>query len=229
TAALSHGLGEIGEQHRKPQPQRDLQIEPEGPAPLEEQHSGDDAADFHHEHHGIAHHVARVKFQNGIHDGAPDNPNLPDSFRLRSISCHVNRPQKVLPAASSRCSRIGPRLSAGKNVNAPTIRTTPISSMVNSGVVTGNVPSDGGTYFFCARLPAMASMGMIIRNRPINMSNPMVVLYQSVLAFNPPKAEPLLPAPETNAYNIWLKPCGPGLLMLEVPKPWIDEIPVNIK
>src|SRR5208337_1974622 len=91
---------------------------------------------------------------------------------------------------------------------------TPIRSTVKSGVVTGKVPSDGGTYFLPARLPAMASMGMIIRNRPINMSNPIVVLYQSVLAFSPPKAEPLLPAPETYAYNICVNPCGPGLLML---------------
>jgi hypothetical protein len=30
---------------------------------------------------------------------------------------------------------------------------------VNNGVVTGKVPSEGGTYFFCAKLPAIASMG----------------------------------------------------------------------
>src|SRR5208283_5012721 len=56
---------------------------------------------------------------------------------------------------------------------------------------------------------------------------PMVVLYHSVLTLSPPIAEPLLPAPETNAYNIWLKPCGPGLVTLEVPKPLTDETPVN--
>src|SRR5581483_2680137 len=62
-------------------------------------------------------------------------------------------PQKVLPAYISKCSRIGPRLSAGKKVSAPTIKTTPINSAVKSGVVTGNVPSEGGTYFLRARFP----------------------------------------------------------------------------
>ena len=43
---------------------------------------------------------------------------------------------------------MGPRLSAGKNVNAPTIRITPTSSTVNKVVFTGNVPDEGGTLFF---------------------------------------------------------------------------------
>ena len=112
--------------------------------------------------------------------------------------CLAINPQKVLPAPISRCSRIGPRLRAGKNVSAPTIRITPISSTVNSGVVTGNVPREGGTYFLRARLPAIASMGMIIRKRPINMVNAPAVLYQSVFVVRPAKAEPLLPACEVN-------------------------------
>src|SRR4029077_11813741 len=114
---------------------------------------------------------------------------------------------------------MGPRLRAGKNVSAPTIRITPIKSTVKSGVVTGNVPGDGGTYFLPARLPAMASIGMIIKNRPASMVTARVVSYQGVLTVNPPKADPLLPAPETKAYKISLRPCGPGLRMLEVPKP----------
>src|SRR6185437_5418977 len=56
-------------------------------------------------------------------------------------------PQNVFPACINKCSKIGPRLSAGKKVSAPTMTITPISSTVNRGVVTGNVPSDGGTYF----------------------------------------------------------------------------------
>ena len=60
------------------------------------------------------------------------------------------------------------------------MRIVPIKSTVKSGVVTGNVPSDGGTYFFFARLPAIASMGMIIKKRPISVSSPSVVLYQKV-------------------------------------------------
>ena len=91
-----------------------------------------------------------------------------------------------------KCSTIGPRLSAGKNVSAPTIRMTPTSSAENSGVVTGNVPSDGGTRFLRPRLPAMASGGMIMKNRPNSIARPSVELYQFVFTLMPPKAEPLL-------------------------------------
>src|SRR5262245_631755 len=102
----------------------------------------------------------------------------------------------------SKCSRIGPRLSAGKNVSAPTMRITPIKSTVKSGVVTGNVPKDGGTYFFCARLPATANIGMIIKNRPTSIVIAPAVLYQVVLVVKPAKAEPLLPADDVNTYKI---------------------------
>ena len=78
----------------------------------------------------------------------------------------------------SKCSTIGPKLNAGKNVNAPTITITLTSNVVNSGVVTGNVPNDGGTIFLLARLPAIASIGMIMKNLPTNIANPMLVLYQ---------------------------------------------------
>ena len=90
--------------------------------------------------------------------------------------------------------------------SAPTIRITPTSSTLNNGVVTGNVPSDGGTYFFFARLPAIASMGMIMKKRPISMVIAPDVLYQRVFPFRPPKAEPLLPAMDVKAYRIWVKP-----------------------
>src|ERR1700680_5333925 len=98
-----------------------------------------------------------------------------------------------------RCSRIGPRLRAGKKVRAPNIRITLIKSSVNSGVVTGNVPSDGGTYFFWAKLPAMASIGMIIKKRPTNVVTPVAVSYQGVLTVSPPQAEPLFPAEDVKA------------------------------
>lgn len=94
---------------------------------------------------------------------------------------------------------MGPRLRTGKNVSAPTIRMTLISSTVKSGVVTGNVPSEGGTVFFFARLPAIANIGMIIKNRPTNIAAPIVELYQSVFADIPANADPLLPVPDVNA------------------------------
>src|SRR5580700_5660650 len=108
-------------------------------------------------------------------------------------------PQKVLPTDINKCSRIGPRLNAGKKVKAPTIRITPTSRTLNNGVVTGNVPSDGGTYFFFARFPAIASMGRIMKKRPTSMVAAPATLYQGVFPFSPPKAEPLFPAIEVKA------------------------------
>ena len=107
--------------------------------------------------------------------------------------------QKVFPAYISKCSTSGPRLNTGKKVSAPRITITLTNSAANNGVVTGNVPSVGGTIFLRTRLPAIASVGMIIKNLPANMFTPMVELYQSVLAFNPANAEPLLPAPDVKA------------------------------
>ncbi len=91
---------------------------------------------------------------------------------------------------------MGPSESAGKKVRAPTMRMTPTSSTVNSGVCTGKVPGDGGTCFFWARLPAMASMGTIMKKRPTSMAVASDRLYQWVLALMPAKAEPLLPVAE---------------------------------
>ena len=99
----------------------------------------------------------------------------------------------------SRCSTIGPRLSTGKNVSAPTIRMTLTRSVANRGVVTGNVPTEGGATFLRARLPARASIGMIIGNRPKNIAMHIVVLYQYVFAESPPNADPLLPVPDVKA------------------------------
>jgi hypothetical protein len=86
------------------------------------------------------------------------------------------------------------------------------NSVAKSGVVTGNVPSDGGVIFLRPKLPAMASIGIIIMKRPNSIASPIVVLYQSVLALSPANAEPLLPVPDVKAYRISDKPCGPLLL-----------------
>src|SRR6516162_2515375 len=117
----------------------------------------------------------------------------------------------------SRCSRIGPRLKAGKKVRAPTITIVQTSRPLNRAPVTGNVPADSGTLFFLARLPAMAMIGMIMKNRPRSCAAAVVVLYHIVFPFKPPKAEPLFPVDEVYAYRIWDKPCGPGLEMPAVP------------
>src|ERR1039458_6530231 len=114
------------------------------------------------------------------------------------VTCVViELPQKTFPACINKCSRIGPRLSAGKNVSALTIRTTELKRTVNSGVVTGNVPTDSGTTFFRARFPAIAKIGITTRKRPNSMLKPVVMLYQLVFAFSPAKADPLFAAVET--------------------------------
>ena len=81
-------------------------------------------------------------------------------------------------AAQQKCSTMGPRERTGKNVNAPTIKITPTSNPTNRGVWTGKVPADEGAAFLLARLPAMAIMGIIMKNRPNSIANPRVVLYQ---------------------------------------------------
>src|SRR5437899_4180117 len=112
---------------------------------------------------------------------------------------------------------MGPRLSAGKKVSAPTIKMTDTSSTLKSGPVIGKVPRDSGTVFLEARFPAIARMGITAKKRPASMTTPMLALYQSVLALMPANADPLFPAAEVYAYRICEKPCGPGLVIPAVP------------
>src|SRR5260370_10076928 len=101
--------------------------------------------------------------------------------------------QKAFPESMRKCSRIGPRLKAGKNVSAPTIAMVETSRVVNSGPVTGNVPAEAGDVFLDARFPAMARIGITTKNLPISVAIPMVELYQTLFAFVPPNPEPLFP------------------------------------
>ena len=54
-AALGHGFGEIGKEHREPEPESDLEQEADGVAAAarEEQDRGDRRADFRDEHHRV--------------------------------------------------------------------------------------------------------------------------------------------------------------------------------
>src|SRR3982751_4520864 len=104
------------------------------------------------------------------------------------------------------------------------------SKAANSGVVTGNVPAEGGTRFLRPRLPAIPSIGTITRKRPTNVANPIVKLYQCVFAFRPANADPLLPAAEVNGYSSPDNACRPALAMLDVPEEGAtDEIPVRTR
>src|SRR5262249_25413090 len=136
----------------------------------------------------------RRELAEGVAHGGPDD-GLVEELGLFRLS-HASPPQNSVPAFIRKCSTMGPSAKAGKNVSAPTITITPTSSTTNTGPVTGNVPADSGTFFFAASDPAIPRIGISMKKRPKNMSRPSVVLYQSVLAFSPANAEPLLPAPD---------------------------------
>src|ERR1022692_1265467 len=97
--------------------------------------------------------------------------------------------------------------------------TVPISRMTNREPFVGNVPLVTGINFFEARLPAIASAGMMKRNLPTSISRPIDKLYQGVLALIPAKALPLFPAPLEKVYKISENPCGPPLFKFAVDGP----------
>ena len=72
-AAFGERLGEVGEQHREPQPDRDVQDEPGrrlavARERLEPESGGENAADVDDEHHGIAPLHARVELAQRVDD-----------------------------------------------------------------------------------------------------------------------------------------------------------------
>ena len=67
---------------------------------------------------------------------------------------------------------MGPSASAGRKVSPATTRTTPTTKPPKSGVWVGKVPALAGTTCLRAIEPAIASTGMISRNRPISIASP---------------------------------------------------------
>src|SRR5262249_6322509 len=100
--------------------------------------------------------------------------------------------QNVVLESIARCSTIGPRESAGKNVRPPMITITPTTSPTNRLPVVGKVPAEAGTIFLAASEPAIAIAGMIIQKRPTNIATAPVRLKTIVLAEMPANADPLL-------------------------------------
>ena len=74
---FGHRLGEIGEQHREPQPQDDLEGEAEVVAAREqvaqEDHRGQRGHDLDHEHHGTLDHQPRIELGEGCADRRDDD------------------------------------------------------------------------------------------------------------------------------------------------------------
>ena len=129
-----------------------------------------------------------MQFAEGVQYCSPENSLVCERFRFRRmmklylIHTHLKKPFLRSSAGvreSARDSR------AGKNVSAPTIKIVETSKPANRPPVTGNVPADSGTVFFLARLPAMASIGIIMKNRPSSCAAAVVVLYHIVFAFRP--------------------------------------------
>src|SRR5262249_32164327 len=143
---------------------------PAGHQVAEDQHCRHDAADLDHEHDGVPGHVPRVELAEGVDGGATQDGRVEQRGRTAARD-HVR-----LRASIWNCSTIGPSESAGKYSRAPTIRMTAASRATNVTECVARVPADSGTDFFRARLPAMASKGMIMRKRPISMASPPVTL-----------------------------------------------------
>ena len=90
-ATLGDRLGEVGEQHGEPQPDRDIEDEPcRGFAVSEErlgpQGRGEDAADIDDEHHRITPLHARIELAQRVHDRRADQA----AVEHREVAGHVN-------------------------------------------------------------------------------------------------------------------------------------------
>ena len=94
---------------------------------------------------------------------------------------------------------MGPRARTGRKFRAPTSKTVPSNKIMKVPPEAGNVPTLGGAIFFTASEPASPMIGTIMANRPINIANPRVVLYQGVFAVSPANALPLFAVAEVKA------------------------------
>ncbi len=93
-AAFGDRLGEVGEQHGEPQPQRHGQDEAGrrfavSAQRLEEQQRRQYAADPHHEHHRVLHLLLRTQFLERVHHGLFDDVALKQGKR-NCLACHIN-------------------------------------------------------------------------------------------------------------------------------------------
>ena len=98
--------------------------------------------DLDHEHDRVADHHPRVELADAVEKCRAEERDLPTPRRLsRCARSWLRTPFRTAPR---KCSTIGDRPSAGKNVSAPTITTTPTRSAEKSGPFVGSVPGPGG-------------------------------------------------------------------------------------
>ncbi len=83
--ALRHRFREVGEQHREPQPGRNLELESKPACSrgerLEHQDRGERGADLDHEHHRIFRQCDRIQLDERIDNGAPNNRRIEQRTR----------------------------------------------------------------------------------------------------------------------------------------------------
>ena len=77
---------------------------------------------------------------------------------------------------------MGPNANAGKNDNAAMINITANTMMPNVDVSVLSVPALSGTYFFFARIPAMATGPMMGKNLASNITVPQAIFQKGVLS-----------------------------------------------
>ena len=97
--AFGHRLGEVGEQHGRPQPQRDQPDE--HVRPVEKLDRGDHAADLDHEHDRDVHHLAGIELDERLAGGAAQDRRLEQ--RTGRPGAHLGR-----PGLRRRCRGGGP-------------------------------------------------------------------------------------------------------------------------
>ena len=110
--ALGHGLGEVREQHREPQPgsygehePRLPEITPDADGGHETENRRQQAGDVHHEHHGISDLYARVELAQSIHDPAADDRTAQDAETIGGGTRHGGAFRAGSAAGARRLAR----------------------------------------------------------------------------------------------------------------------------
>ena len=200
-APFGHRFGEVREEHREPEPQGDLEIEavPRRAATDVAQTASSVVTtlpDLDDEHDRVLHHPRGLSFMNASPSARAHDLSGP---RLKSACVDF---AAIVVVILERLSGVHqqvlddrPEAQHREERQRADDEDHADEQAAKSGVRHGNVPSDGGTTFLRRKVPAIASIGMIIRKRPTSIATPSVVLYQSVFALRPANAEPLLPVP----------------------------------
>jgi hypothetical protein len=89
-AALGHGLGKVGEEHREPQPEGDLEVKAEtGPVMngvIDQNRRGEYTPHLDDKHHRVLGHPARIELAECIHKRLGHDFRVPKAFLFRHDS-----------------------------------------------------------------------------------------------------------------------------------------------